>query len=315
MSSENIDWQKLGYLYDPISMERKASSKYKGASRNVSWEIFETITAIEYLNSTQKIVWRGQANVSWPLISRLQRYMNEIGIKNIDTRTFVSWQKKLLADARNRSIGYTDYGTQSVVATYAEMQHYDIPTHLLDVSEDPLVALWFACQPEYVRQGNKVVEQDGVLFAIDASKMESLQTSSNLKVYNRKVTPQEGEFKSTVFMYSHLQNKRITAQRAAFLISGSPVRKGGSGLKNFTSGQVRKLNQDDFDAIRNVRERTKGQPRKLPFIGILIPRESKAWIISKLESGGKRNHEKLFPDFLGMAKAYELNRSNRSVAT
>jgi hypothetical protein len=293
-------------LYDPISPARRKDPKFTGASKAVSWEIFEAITAIEYLNSTQKILWRGQENSNWPLISRLQRHLLKLGYESVDAKTFASFQRKLLVDARNRGIGYTDYGTQSVLATYAEMQHYDIPTHLLDVSEDPLVALWFACQPNFKVHNGKKIEYDGILFAIDASKMETLQTSSNFKNYVKKVEFENEIHKKPVFMYSHLQNKRITAQRAAFIISGVPVRKGTSGIKNYTLGKPKKLIKADLDAIRNVKGRSKGQPRKLPFVAVLIPHESKAWILSKLESGGKRNHEKLFPDYLGMAKAYAL---------
>ena len=56
------------------------------------------------------------------------------------------------------------------------MQHYNIPTRLLDVTEDPIVALYFACQND--KNDSKKKKQNGKVYAIFISN-EGLIFPSN----------------------------------------------------------------------------------------------------------------------------------------
>lgn len=60
-----------------------------------------------------------------------------------------------------------EFSGLSNLSKLAKMQHYTYPTRLLDLTTNPLVALWFACS-DYSRYGgtNEIKEKDGYFFII-----------------------------------------------------------------------------------------------------------------------------------------------------
>jgi hypothetical protein len=194
--------------------------------------------------------------------------------------------------------------------TFAELQHYEVPTHLLDVTEDALTALWFACQPSITENERGVsVKNDGILFVIDVSEMESRTTSDSDGAFlemkpSTSKSPRFVPATKPIYLRSASPNRRIAAQRAAFIVPPGPTKTGEMGVQNFTLSTKRSLTSNDSKAIRTAKISTGGQPRKIPFVAILIPHESKTWILEKLESGEKRSEISLFPDLPGLAKKY-----------
>lgn len=62
-----------------------------------------------------------------------------------------------------------EFSGLSNLSKLAKMQHYTYPTRLLDLTTNPLVALWFACS-DYSRYGeaNKLKDKDGYFYIIAA---------------------------------------------------------------------------------------------------------------------------------------------------
>lgn len=96
------------------------------------------------LDSKDTIYWyRGQANEKWPLLpamARSKKYKNKEAI-------FLSRFKQNAVLLMNNHKPNNDWEWLTV------MQHHGAPTRLLDWSESPLVALYFATNPEQKTSG------------------------------------------------------------------------------------------------------------------------------------------------------------------
>lgn len=78
--------------------------------------------------------YRGHANRDWELLPSIFRTPNGVEKEHLLFRDMVAHEPQSFSECKSA----LDYLVQ--------MQHYELPTRLLDVSTNPLVALYFACQ-------------------------------------------------------------------------------------------------------------------------------------------------------------------------
>lgn len=124
----------------------------------------------EYIEKSTNLInsgfftYRGQGCSSWPLepgiIRKIKKTYTGIGQSGLLFRLSVDHVIELIKKARaNRH--FTD--NECDLNILAILQHYGAATPLLDFSNDPLVALYFACQP----CKEKDAEPDGIVFCIN----------------------------------------------------------------------------------------------------------------------------------------------------
>ncbi|MBV7432934.1 FRG domain-containing protein [Dermabacteraceae bacterium TAE3-ERU5] len=116
------------------------------------------------ISSAIKYVYRGQSNSTWGLTSSLFRdlkktskefcteYAHEYRGRNA-RRILKEAEDETIKKARRNGLG-RNMGDFELLAT---LQHEGVPTSLLDITTDPLVALYFACKGEESEDGRMFV--------------------------------------------------------------------------------------------------------------------------------------------------------------
>lgn len=201
----------------------------------------EIIETIETINShTGSLFFRGHENSSYRLIPSIYR----------GNAPF--FEKELLYDAINL-LPEEVRGAHSNFEILTKLQHFGTPTRLLDITTNPLVALYFACMNgtnhgevlcfNVSTEKIKLFDSDTVSILANLSKMpydfntrkiggktlEDFNKESQImelvhKIRNEKSyfdnIIQEKDLKKSFFVTSKLDNPRIIRQSGAFIICG-----------------------------------------------------------------------------------------------
>lgn len=119
-------------------VEISDSSTTLGASKdetvvNSVAEFIDQLAQIDMEEGTETF-YRGHANIEWKLLPSLLRTSNGADKEHLIFRNMVSHEPQSFSECR------------STLDHLVQMQHYGLPTRLLDVTMNPLIALYFACQ-------------------------------------------------------------------------------------------------------------------------------------------------------------------------
>lgn len=190
---------------------------------------------ISHLNALPNhYVYRGHADASWSLQSSLERILAshwpKEGTRKFEDYTLQKFKQKFhLFDRENAR-------PKHKLGWLALMQHYGVPTRLLDFTESPYVALYFAIEG-YAGQG----EGDFAVYAIDYKGLMDV----SIQIVRKKVpsfpSTQEELYASQEYSFDKvidkqkypivliaeptLSNSRLHRQAGSFLLAGDSRRR------------------------------------------------------------------------------------------
>jgi hypothetical protein len=183
---------------------------------------------VERLNElSNNYVYRGHADAEWPLQPSLERILT----KNWSLKEAARHEDFSLKEFKSKFHLYDHENIQpkSKLAWLATMQHYGVPTRLLDFTESPYVALYFALESY-----NPQCVCDFAVFAVDyrgvmnCSIAQVAERDASFKETQASLYGRQDEVFDLVDSAEHeivwvaeptLLNARIDRQSGSFLLS------------------------------------------------------------------------------------------------
>jgi len=253
-------------IYQPASGRDLDSRTGRGnVLRDVAREILSAISGLTLLGPKGGVVWRGQADASW----RLESKMGRLGLS---AREMAKQERMMLAEARR--VGADNAQHLGDWEILARLRHHGAATRLVDFTTDPLVALWFLCEDTSQVAGGSVRDQTGVLLAMQREELGTVK-SPYMRNYNSTI---DGAGSNLLYRTPPI-DPRIAAQRGVFAFSTNPLSSAACtpselGLpipkQNWISGSAERLSKIcDTEKWAN---RT-GRPIEVfpQFLGIAVP--------------------------------------------
>jgi len=269
-------------------------------------EVMTMVGSIGVYSTGQQFAWRGMASADYPLISSLHRH---VGGGESEVR---SAELEMIAEARQWGLGTHPTGKVDDLQLLSDLQHYGVATRLIDVTSNPMTALWFACQ----QPRDSAVAKSGLLIAINVTGWPRLSTVGDADgVYQGQSGTRQGARLDSALYSPHpfvvesaSQNDRLRAQEGFFISGRIPVPNetplpSGGALKRVTP--FKSILIEHAPGIptelreRLIEPRGTGAPRALPCVAMIIPAGVKSRLLKYLEGSYNRSARVLFPDYEG----------------
>lgn len=265
-----------------------------------------------YQAATQsRFVWRGAADAAWPLYSSLvRRYSANHGTTPMEP-TLRTFEREVIDEAREWGLDWHHSGGRlSALELLAALQHYGVPTRLLDFTFNPLVACWFAVA--------SIDNEPGRVFAIDISdRLISREKATEAEPWWLAIDPgttTEWATQSWIWRPPPLE-PRIVRQDGCFLMGGIPSTNPARNRRTATgawallhANEVRECMSVPFKLIHYDQavaafsgQNLVGAPPKARAFTLKIVGEKQA-LRAELAQGFGLTHRSMFPDFPGLAQ-------------
>lgn len=224
-------------------------------------------------------------------------------------------ERRILESARAWGVGLFPSGFVSDLQLLAVLQHHGAPTRLIDVTPDPMTALWFACQDEsslHSATKTRTPGHAGALFAFNVLGMNEVRSidppRGNTSVWHDSLAAgfeqyliQSRESERALLLKPASPDARMSAQQGQFIF-GAVGCPGIEQIPAFPSDFGKPPGPEALSALSAPGERRRGRPRRIRFAAIVISPQLKRRALKTLE-GYNKSDRVLFPDLGGFVEA------------
>lgn len=263
-------------------------------------ELFATLGAIGGYSSRAQFAWRGHASADFDLISSLQRTPaldDEKSLRSAEVRT--------LREAREWGLGYGAGGWAGDLQLLADLQHYGTSTRLIDVTSNPMTALWFACLDPQVDG----VSRSGLLLAINTMGWPRYGRTRPTERQNTAGSSVNWELEqaldaSSPFVVESLTpNDRLRAQEGFFVADRVPENAEQSSPFKSIRVEYKPVDRNWLKQVIAGPDTRRDRPYTtgpfVPFVAVKVRQDIKERVRQMLENTYNRTPRLLFPDFTG----------------
>jgi hypothetical protein len=292
----------------PLPDDYWASYEHEVSSVNDFVGAVRRIAAYQKATDT-RFIWRGIAGASWGLHSSLvRRYQKNHAGKVPTENQLRAYERKIIAEARDWGLDWhVTGGRLTALELLAALQHYGIPTRLLDFTFNPFIALWFAVEKED--------DLDGRVFAVDVAEHAVSHENAALEdpwwLAESAAVDQPWATRSWIWRPPPLE-PRIVRQDGCFLMGGVPSTQ---PRRNLRIPSQRLLQADEIRVCMSVPlvlinySQAEAAASGAPLVG--RPPKARAFTLritadkpqlrGELDRMLGHRHQTLFPDFPGFA--------------
>lgn len=267
--------------------------------------VMSLVGSIGSYSAGQQFAWRGMSSADHNLNSSLQR---KLGYHAKESHVRAA-EQSILTEARSWGLGIGDTDFQDDLQLLADLQHFGVPTRLIDFTSNPMTALWFAC----LDSKTPGVTRSGLLLALNVTKWKTYQSIGEAYPDDDADTPASGRTlahalstQQPFIVQSSHPNARLRAQEGFFVSSVVPPT---STLVRALSTPFWALTVPKFAAgprellaTQLNGDRGQGAPSTLPFVAVIVKAGLKPKLRRFLEGTYNRTAKVLFPDLSGYAE-------------
>lgn len=286
-------------------------------------DVLSAISRLAVLSASTSYVWRGVEDARFSVQPSVFRVPEFEGVADVTEASVVGYERSLLAKARAWGVGHGAETFPTYLSALATIQHHAgnnpaIGTRLLDVSTEPLTALWFASK-SVKSPGHR--EPDGVVFAFRWGRLPTFGTHSDQRGTSDPVSGLDGGM-DPLFVTAQggpfvvrpdFPSSRMVAQNSLFLASRVPESQRRRGLREIgidgldlgTKSSVKPLTQGHHDYLSGRTQQSQGKPQQPTLVAIVVPGDSKERLREALATTYGRSEQTIYPDVQGFVDSWE----------
>lgn len=279
---------------------------YSGATGTMAYNILKDVATM-VANPNARYVWRGHGSIDFTLQHSLHRRIGLAG-RTVDAGEVLACERSLIREARTAGYDRVGYRELTDVELVALLQHEGAATRFLDVTPDPFVALFFACEHAVSRPTSAALVALNVPKGWPIRPSQTAPSSGDCLTQLHEQREAENKAISSAYLVeTAFLNERMKAQRGQFIVGDLPD---DAEMLDWASLDALDLltAEEEKQRIDNLLNPTQGRPPaagiRPPVVVMRIPQSVRLALHRILVERFGYTTQTVYPDLNGFALAF-----------